>query len=790
MLRFSGFKLGLLLTMGFCLLKLMYSVEALKSSELAQFLENIESSVLDLKFKIRGGPKDPAERKRFQEKSHVVIVAVDERSTRMKDLGLWPWPRAKIAAIIDQLHRCEARVIGFDMVFSEKDAARITPVVQSIQECYDKMNPGGDRFSDFLKQTYADVNGDAQLARVLESSDNVVLGYFFFASPEEIQGLAEDDIATGIETISFGSIGYLAMAEGLDQSRVFPKAYGVRANLPKFTDAVELFGFFNQLPDQDRIYRRVPLLYAFTPSQAGRDAQVNVFPSLSLQVLSSYYKQPINLFVDLLPDKSTLLDYTGLFIGPLGPPDERHIEIPLETTKNNRGRFRVNFYGPKQTFRHVSAGDIIHHDQAACDAVRDKIVLVGATTMAIYDLRPTPFDHSFPGVEIHATVIENVIGQDFLIRPHGFGMLEAAFMLFLGILFGWFLTRFKLNTGLVVTLLSMVALALVDYFWLFSNGTWAHIVLLDLQLFFTFAGIAVYRYATEERKKRETRRAFQFYLSKDVIDTILNDNTKLTLGGERRELTVLFTDIRGFTTISEGLAPEELTVLLNEYLTPMTELVFKYKGTLDKYMGDAIMAFYGAPIPFEDHPQAACRTALEMMTELEKLRQGWRTRGLPELDIGIGVNTGSMSVGNMGSENRFDYTVMGDHVNLGSRLEGLNKQYDTHIIISGFTQKAVGEHFTCRELDSVAVKGKKEPVRIFELLHAGPPEPDDAWIEDFQKGLYAYRAQRWKDALEHFETLVRTRQDKASRIYIERSQKMQANPPDPNWDGVFKMKTK
>ena len=234
-----------------------------------------------------------------------------------------------------------------------------------------------------------------------------------------------------------------------------------------------------------------------------------------------------------------------------------------------------------------------------------------------------------------------------------------------------------------------------------------------------------------------------------------------------------------------------MTALLNEYLTPMTELVFKYRGTLDKYMGDAIMAFYGAPVAFPDHPRAACRTALDMMEELANLRVGWRERNLPELDIGIGLNTGSMSVGNMGSVNRFDYTVMGDHVNLGSRLEGLNKQYGTHIIISQYTRDAVGDHFTCRELDSVAVKGKTEPVRIFELVHRGPPVPDqDSWIDSFEQGLRIYREQRWDDASPVFEELAASRDDVTAKIYVQRCLDMKASPPGEDWDGVFKMLTK
>jgi adenylate cyclase len=273
---------------------------------------------------------------------------------------------------------------------------------------------------------------------------------------------------------------------------------------------------------------------------------------------------------------------------------------------------------------------------------------------------------------------------------------------------------------------------------------------------------------------------------------VLKDTSKLKLGGERRELTVLFSDIRGFTTISERLAPEALTELLNEYLTPMTDLVFKFDGTLDKYMGDAIMAIYGAPVPYPHHPRAACETALDMMEELARLRQGWKARGLPEIDIGIGVNTGPMSVGNMGSRTRFDYTVLGDNVNLGSRLEGLNKTYGTHIIISQFTQALVKDDFTFREIDSVIVKGKLEPVKIFELLHRGLADPaKDSWLAAYNGALAAYKGRRFEEGIALFGALSEQRPgDGLVKMYLERCRQMKDHPPPADWDGVFKMTTK
>ncbi len=787
--RLTGFRLGILLTLLFCLVKVLVDLRGPGQFMVLQFLDNIENTLLDMKFRARGYPTSPEEVERFRDSAHVVICAVDEKSIRMPDLGMWPWRRAASARLIEQLERCGAEVIGFDVVYSEPDASRVAPVIAQIAERYLQRDEPDPAFAQYLKRTLAAVQGDRQLAAVLEQTDNVVLGYFFFTTEEEIRHLdREEVIDQGMDSIGFGTIGYIKKHPRVDLAEVYPRALGVRANLPLFTDAVEYYGFFNQLADEDRIYRRVPMLFAYRRSAAPGQQRpmADVFPSLSLQVLSLYYGQPVNLYAFTHDGETFLPHYTGLYIGPIGPPTDEHIAIPVESA----GRFRLNFYGPKQTFRHVSAGDIIHGEPAACRAVADKVVLVGVTTMGIYDLRPMPYESNYPGVELHATAVENVIRGDFLSRPYAFGWLEAGFMLLIGLGFSWLLNRFRLTTGLIITLLVWAAVMAVDFAILFPAGIWAQTVPLAAQIIVLFLAIAVWRYVTEERQKRETRRAFQFYLSKDVIDAVLKDTTKLGLGGERRELTVLFSDIRGFTTISEGLAPEDLTALLNEYLTPMTDLVFAHRGTLDKYMGDAIMAFYGAPIAFADHPHAACHTALEMMSVLAELRQGWRQRDLPEIDIGIGINTGVMSVGNMGSVNRFDYTVMGDHVNLGSRLEGLNKQYGSHVIVSEFTRAAIGDAFTCRELDSVAVKGKQEPVHIFELLHAGPPTGQDAWIAEFDAALAAYRAQRWFDAIAGFKALAEARGDGPARIFIERCRQMHAAPPGEGWDGVFRMKTK
>ena len=290
--------------------------------------------------------------------------------------------------------------------------------------------------------------------------------------------------------------------------------------------------------------------------------------------------------------------------------------------------------------------------------------------------------------------------------------------------------------------------------------------------------------------RNKIKGAFEQYVSTSIVEEMLKHPEKLHLGGVRKFLTVLFSDIRGFTSISEGMESQELVVFLNGYLTEMTEIVLKYHGTLDKYMGDAIMAIYGAPVEQPDHARRACASALEMMSRLRELQATWRAQGKPVINIGIGINSGLMTVGNMGSEKRFDYTVMGDNVNLGSRLEGTNKEYGTNIIISEFTQAQTQGEFVTRELDFVRVKGKREPVRIYELI--GQPGDVDAdalaAIQQFEAGLVSYRHRQWQSAIEAFSDVLRLRPtDAPSRLYLERCQAYQQTPPPDDWDGVYTM---
>ncbi len=337
--------------------------------------------------------------------------------------------------------------------------------------------------------------------------------------------------------------------------------------------------------------------------------------------------------------------------------------------------------------------------------------------------------------------------------------------------------------------------ALYAAWYLFAReGLWLWSVAPLLSVGFSYAGSNVALYMAEEQEKARIRGMFQQYVASSVVDELIEKPELLSLGGEERVLTVLFSDVAGFSTISEGLTPKALVELLNEYLTAMTEIILEEGGIIDKYQGDAIMAEFGAPVPLKDHPVRACRAALRMSATLARLREKWKEEGKPLLEARVGINTGEMLVGNLGSHRIMDYTVMGDQVNLASRLEGTNKLYDTEVMVSEFTWEAVKDHMVGRELDRIRVKGKNEPVRIFEILAArsngAPPDLSDL-LERFSQELGLYVERRFEEARASFEALARDfPEDGPTALYMERCAEYAQSPPPADWDGVYTMKTK
>ncbi len=518
-------------------------------------------------------------------------------------------------------------------------------------------------------------------------------------------------------------------------------------------------------PDADGIYRRVSLLHKY---------RGKYFPSL-----------PLSAIGDVLRVEKLSIDRSNR----LHVADRA---VPLQED----GTMLVKYYGGTATYRYYSIGSLIQSfarlEEGGEPIVdpgefRDKIVLVGLTAPGLFDLKPTPFNSVYPGVEVHATVIDNILKGDFLTRA-GMGILFL-FVFIMSVLCGIVVSYSTKLTVLIPSVLGCIAAPLLLALVSFRNNLWFDLVTPEIGVLGAFAFASILSYSTEGRQRRFIKNAFRHYLSPLVIDGLIKSPERLKLGGERRELTVFFSDIAGFTPLSEKLAPEELSELLCQYLSRMTGIILSHEGTVDKYEGDAIMAFWGAPLPQLDHARRACLAALESQAALEGIREDFGQRGWPRIDVRVGINSGPMVVGNMGSRDRFDYTVIGDEVNLGSRLEGANKQFGTWVMISESTYQLVKDEVEVRELDLIRVKGKETPVRVYELLAAkGELSDDKAEIVDgFAKGLSLYRERKWTEATEVFKQLP---EDPPSAVFLSRCHELLKSPPPEDWDGVYTMKTK
>ncbi len=464
--------------------------------------------------------------------------------------------------------------------------------------------------------------------------------------------------------------------------------------------------------------------------------------------------------------------------------------IPID----KHGNMLINYEGSFKTFRYISFYDVLHAKERNLppEFFENKIVFVGTSLPGLFDLRNVPFMQAFPGVEIHANILYTLLKQNFIRKLHPWQtvLIMAVFGILLGILFIY--TRPLISSILVFV--SMAGYVIVVAVLFMNDNLWVEIVDPLLTMFFTFAVVYVFRYVTEEKNKRFIRTTFSHFVTKSVVDELLANPDKIKLGGEKKVCSVLFSDVAGFTTISEQLSPEQLVQLLNEYLTEMTNIVFQYDGMLDKYEGDAIMAVFGAPISHGNHAYNACATALGMQKQLAKMRGFWRKQGKPELKARIGINSGPMVVGNMGSETRFDYTVMGDAVNLGARLEPANKVYGTNIMIGAETVRIAGDLIIVRALDLLRVKGKTEPVKVYELLGTVDQPPADEVLKArdlFEKGFEAYLQRNWDWAMNYFKQALAVRKDDTPSLrYLKRCEQYKENPPGENWDGVFTMTTK
>ncbi|MEK7727906.1 MAG: adenylate/guanylate cyclase domain-containing protein [candidate division KSB1 bacterium] len=523
-------------------------------------------------------------------------------------------------------------------------------------------------------------------------------------------------------------------------------------------------GFVNFLDGAEDAIRRMPLFLKF----AGQ-----IYPAFALAVVLQRH--------GLSTQDVRILPAREVWLGRAGQTRSR---IPVDA----RGQMLVNYSGGFQAFRYVSYVDVL---EGKLDAgyLKNKIVLIGTSAPGLYDLRVVPFQNNFPGVEIHANMIHGMLQQDFIEEESTTSSLLL--LLILAVLTGVVALLLSPWASLAVTFSIAVSYIALTFWAFVFRSVWMAEVepLLALALALLFG--MVYRYLSEEREKNLIYGMFGNYLSDSLVSAILRKPAMLKLGGERKFATAFFSDIKDFTEISERLTPDELVAQLNEYLSSMSEIVLKYGGYLDKYVGDAIVAGFGIPLDWEDHAERACFTALEMQEGLVTLRNKWREEKRPLLEARIGLNTGHMIAGNIGGKSRSDYTMIGDAVNLASRLEGVNKMYSTSIIISEDTFELSKNKIIARELDAVRVKGKSRPVRIFELIarrDQGVTTTQAAIIKYFARGLEYYRLQDWRNAILQFRRVLDLKKEDGPAIeFLRRCEVFMQSPRPPNWDGVFEM---
>jgi adenylate cyclase len=573
---------------------------------------------------------------------------------------------------------------------------------------------------------------DASLAEAIARSGKVVLSMVFLMSADEARQLPAAETTRAFDEVRNQAIRVVRDSGNGTASFPMPEPAGLLVNVTEIR--AQYTGHINSLPDFDGTLRWAPLVIRY---------HGQFFPSADVQAVRAFKR------LDELVLHTTNYGITGLELG----------DQLIHTDK--LGRALIHYHGPEQTIPTFSVADLLDGDVKS-EFVNGKIVLVGATAKGIGDIRVTPYGPAYPGVEIRANTIQNLIDGDFINRPEWMALVDAVAIIALGAMLTWTLAQIGMWSGTALTLGLFVAYVTAAILLFRLEHMWLNIVYPSVLILALFVSSTVTKYVSAEAGKRQIKTAFQH------VDEIIANVGGLQLGGEKRTLTVLFSDIRGFTSVSQSLPPEDLVRLLNVYLTQMTEKVFKYDGLLDKYIGDAIMAVYGAPIYRQDHALLACRTALDMLAELRRLQTHWEAQGLPALDIGIGINTGPMIVGNMGSRDRFDYTVIGDAVNLGSRIEGLNKIYGTHILLSEFTYDLVREEFAgVREIDVAQVRGRNEPVRIYELLSADDAESFN-WLPEFGQAYALLRKQELAEAANIFERLCTSARDPVSHYHLQR----------------------
>lgn len=686
----------------------------------------------------------------------IVIMDIDEKS--LTEIGHFPWSRAVLARMMDALFdHYRIKQIGFDVVFAEADASSGLQIMETLAAGPLQDVPA---YQTALEELRPQLEYDRLFGESFAGRD-VILGVVFSLASDNTIGVLPPPLA--------------AIDKKWTEKLPLVVAKGYTGNLPILQQHAKTAGFFdNQLVDNDGIFRRVPLIQAY---------QGQLYESLALAMARNYLGSPaVEINVSTAGGKDgKQADYTAVESISIG---ERHVRVDEKIAA------LVPYRGRERSFPYVSATDVLHK-RVDPKQLEGKALLLGTTAPGLLDLRATPVQSTYPGVEVHANMIAGILDGTIKHIPAYIKGYEPIVLLIIGLLMTFLVPLLSpLWTAVVSGGLASLLIAVNMLSW--RAGVVlplaSHLLLITLLFVLQMS----YGFFIETRSKRALSKVFGQYIPPELVDELDANPQAISLKGQSREMTVLFSDVRNFTNISESLNPEQLSRLLNDFLTPMTAVIHKHRGTIDKYMGDAIMAFWGAPLDDPYHQKNALLAGMEMLQVLEQQQELFRSRGWPEIKIGIGLNSGTMSVGNMGSEFRMAYTVLGDAVNLGSRLEGLTKEYGATIIVSESIKEAVSE-FEYLELDLVRVKGKDRPVTIYQPLGFSV-ELDKAVRSEakrFSQALKMYRQRDWDSAeREIFNLSTMNAERRVYKLYLDRIMYFRNNPPADNWDGVFVYTTK
>ncbi|MFQ6616348.1 MAG: CHASE2 domain-containing protein [Fidelibacterota bacterium] len=716
-----------------------------------------------MKGKVAGVPEASVE--------DVVIIDIDQ--TSIETLGrLRDWPYAYHGQLIDVVTSGNPRALLFDIIFDPEtsdDYYLVDALIQKNPPQDEGLTEAAQQFltahdpNRFVNSTRE--SGKVYHAAVFEQSDSSIFAYAMESEPEGY------DPTNHIIDLP------------LEQARRLPAGERIGNTYMQLLNAATGVGSPNFPPDPDGIIRRVPTAIFF-------EGPGHVYPSLAMAAA-----------MDILdvPGDGFHYDFDAHILILRNREGEIVREIPID----DDGRMYVNYYGPFKTFYYLPYVYCFDPELLPPEYWEGKIALVGTSLPGHMDLRNTPVQESFAGVEIHANVIHSIMQNEF-VKPTGEGTNFLAIVLSAVVLGTAVALPKRPLVSIPVPFVGMIAWVVFAYNQFLGNLVMWEIVRPSMTMVLTYLGIFLYNFLVAEKDKRFLKHTFGTYVSPELIDQMYEAKREPKLGGEAGINTAFFTDIQSFSSFSEVLTPTQLVDLLNEYLTSMTDILLEEGGTLDKYEGDAIVAFFGAPIPMEDHAYRACKVALAMQAELARLRKKWESEGDKWPDLvhnmrqRVGINSGEMVTGNMGSRTRMNYTMMGDVVNTAARLEASAKQYGIFVQVGENTYEMAKDRFEWRTLDYVRVKGKKVPVRVYELMARknGLDGNNSQLVITFQEGLDLYQKQKWDQALEAFQAAEKLEENfpmrttNPSRVYMERCTFFKENPPGEDWDGVWTLTTK